>query len=73
MITVQEQIDLFDQLHKMELFDLFSEFLKDIEQFSMPLLNSNNSNLHNEFIELIMNNVDLKKMFINYYKKDNLI
>ena len=37
MITAQEQINLFEQLHKMELFDLFSSFLRDIDQFSMPL------------------------------------
>ena len=73
MITVEEQLELFNQLHNMNLFDLYCDIKNDCEKSNIPLLNNENDNSINEFIELIMNNVDLKKINIKYYKKRNLI
>ena len=73
MITAEEQIDLFNQLHHQNLFDLYIKIKEDCTQFSLPLLDNTDNNTIDDFIQLIMNNSDLKKMYIKYYKKDNLI
>lgn len=73
MITINEQIELFNQLHNLNLFDLYCNIKNDCTQFNIPLLNDANNNNINDFIQLIMNNIDLKKMYIKYYKKNNLI
>ena len=64
MITAQEQIDLFYNKYSYKLVLLLEELKNDLEMESSPILNNTKSNLSYEFIQLFLDNIDLKKMYI---------
>ena len=66
MITAEEQIDLFHNKYTYDLIKLFDELKKD--HSNTILLGKCNRNTKSDFIELILNNIDLKKMFLKHYK-----
>ena len=68
MITAQEQIDLFYSKYTIDLLDLYREIKNKCQHHGAPILNNENNNSQNEFIDLILENTDLKKLFIKHYK-----
>jgi hypothetical protein len=68
MITSQEQIDLFYNKYNIDLLDLFIEIKNKCQHYGLPILNNEKNNSQNEFIDLILENTDLKKLFIKHYK-----
>ena len=68
MITKEEQIQLFYNKYSNELIDLLYEIKKHCEQNGLPILNDLSKNHQADFIDLILENVNLKKMFLNHYK-----
>ena len=69
MITQTEQIELFHTLHDTNLLDLLSNIEDICKNEALPILNLKNQDISLKFIELILNNIDLKKMFLQHYKK----
>ena len=68
MITAEEQIDLFVSLYTLDLMDLLIEIKDKLDTHGIPILNNIQGNYNNEFVELILKNVDLKKLYLEYYK-----
>ena len=66
MITAQEQIDLFYNKYTYELIKLFDE-IKSSKGDTIVLGKCNNNTI-SEFVDLILNNVDLKRMWVDHYK-----
>ena len=65
MITAEEQIDLFYNKYSYELIKLFDE-IKASKADSIVLGKCNNNTI-SEFVDLILNNVDLKQMWMYHY------
>ena len=65
MITAQEQIDLFYNKYSYELIKLFDE-IKSSKGDTIVLGKCNNNTI-SEFVDLILNNVDLKRMWTDHY------
>ena len=68
MITIQEQKDLFYNKYSTELLDLYRVISENCDKYKLPILNNEKQNNLDEFIDLILENVDLKSIFLNHYK-----
>lgn len=68
MITIQEQKDLFYNKYSTELLDLYRLISENCDKYKLPILNNEKQNNLDEFIDLILENVNLKQMFLNHYK-----
>jgi hypothetical protein len=68
MITSEEQIDLFLSLNTLDLMDLLKEIKDKLDFSGTPILNNLQNDYNNDFVELILEHVDLKKFYLNYYK-----
>ena len=66
MITAEEQIDLFHNKYTYDLIKLFDEIKE--HHSNTILLGKCDRHTLSDFIELILNNIDLKKMFLKHYK-----
>ena len=73
MITEEEQIDLFLGKHNLELLDLICDVTKKLKNNAVPILNNLQNDYGNDFIELILSVVDLKKYYLNYYDENEAI
>lgn len=69
MITAIEQIDTFYINYSYELIKLINSIKDELKMEGSKILNNESLNLNEEFIDLILNSIDLKKMYI----KDNLV
>ena len=65
MITAQEQIDLFYNKYTYEIIKLFDEI--KASKGDTLVLGKCNNNTVSEFLDLILNNVDLKQMWMTHY------
>ena len=68
MITAEEQIDLFLSLYTLDIMDLLKEIKDKLETNGTPILNNIQGDYNNDFVELILKNADLKKLYLEYYK-----
>jgi hypothetical protein len=68
MITIQEQKDLFYNKYSTELLDLYRVISENCDKYKLPILNNEKQNNLDEFIDLILENVNLKQMFLSHYK-----
>lgn len=68
MITSEEQIDLFLSLYTLDLMDLLKEIKDKLDFSGTPILNNLQNDYNNDFVDLILEHVDLKKLYLNYYK-----
>lgn len=68
MITSEEQIDLFLSLYTLDLMDLLNEIKDKLDFSGTPILNNLQNDYNNDFVDLILEHVDLKKLYLNYYK-----
>ena len=68
MITIQEQKDLFYNKYSTELLDLYRVISENCDKYKLPILNNEKPNNLDEFIDLILENVNLKQMFLSHYK-----
>ena len=66
MITIQEQKDLFYNKYSTELLDLYRLISENCDKYKLPILNNEKQNNLDEFIDLILENVNLKQMFLNH-------
>jgi hypothetical protein len=64
MITVEEQIDYFLSKYSIELMDFLDNIDYILKQNCIPILNNKKKDYNNEFVELIMEFVDLKKLYL---------
>ena len=69
MITALEQIDTFYINYSYELIKLINSIKDELKMEGSQILSNEKMNFNEEFIDLILNSVDLKKMYI----KDNLL
>ena len=68
MITAEEQIELFLSLYTLDLMDLLKEIKDKLDTHGIPILNNLQGDYTNDFVELILKNADLKKLYLEYYK-----
>ena len=68
MITKEEQIQLFYDKYSIDLLDLIQDINKICEDNNLPILNNKSQNFQQDFIDLILENINLKKLYINNYK-----
>ena len=68
MITTEEQIDFFLSKYTIELMDFLNIIDRSLKQNSIPILNNKKKDYNNEFVELIMKFVDLKKLYLLTHK-----
>ncbi len=64
MITAEEQIDLFYNKYSYELIKLFEQIK---ERSDTVVLSQCDNNTISDFIDLILNNVDLKRMWLKHH------
>ena len=67
IVTAYEQIDFFQTMFSYDLIKLLDR-LKD-DNSHAGILNKLDKNAYADFIDLIMNNVDLKGFYNNYFFK----
>lgn len=72
MITAEEQIDLFNSIYQYEFIDFLNTIIDELKLTAIPILNYPENTMHNDFIELILGNINLKKMYYIHYKHKNL-
>lgn len=72
MITAEEQINLFESIYRQEFIDFFNTIINDLKLTAIPILNTPDNYMHNDFIELILSNINLKKMYFIHFKHKNL-
>ena len=70
MITEEEQTDLFLGKHSIELMDLLYCINTNLKNNAIPILNNLQNDYNNDFIELILTMVDLKKYYLTYYNEN---
>lgn len=68
MITAEEQIDLFDSIYRNDFIEFINTIIETLKLSAIPILNYPENSMHNDFIELIISNINLKKMYYIYYK-----
>jgi hypothetical protein len=61
-ISTEEQIEFFRNYYSYDLIELFNKIKEKNENFK--LLNKCSKDTHNNFINLIGQNIDLKKMYM---------
>ena len=72
MITAEEQIDLFDSIYRNDFIEFINTIIETLKLTAKPILNYPKNSMHNDFIELIISNINLKKMYYIHYKHKNL-
>jgi hypothetical protein len=65
-ITVEEQVDFFRNYYSYDLIELFNKIKEKNENFK--LLNNCSKETIANFIDLIGQNIDLKKMYLSHLK-----
>ena len=65
-ISTEEQIEFFRNYYSYDLIELFNKIKEKNENFK--LLNSCSKDTHTNFIDLIGQNIDLKKMYMSQLK-----
>ena len=68
MITADEQIELFDSIYRNDFIEFINNIIETLKLTSIPILNYHENSIHNDFIELIISNINLKKMYYIHYK-----
>ena len=64
MITAIEQIDTFYLNYSYDLNKLINNIKDELRMEGSLILNNESINLNKEFIDLILNSINLKKLFI---------
>jgi len=65
-ITAEEQIEFFRNYYSFEIIELLNR-LKDKNK-NFKLLNKCSNKTYVEFVDLIMENIDLKNMYLSHLK-----
>lgn len=68
MITAEEQIDFFLSKYSIDLIEFLKQVDESFKQNAIPILNNKKQDFNNEFVELIMEFVDLKKLYLKTHK-----
>jgi len=66
MITANEQLDFFRNYYSYEVIELLNK-LKE-KYHHLNLLNNTSKEATNDFVELLAENIDLKKMYLQHLK-----
>jgi hypothetical protein len=66
MITANDQLDLFRDYYSYEVIQLLNRLKEKYKDFN--LLNNTSKETTNDFVELIAENIDLKKMYLQHLK-----
>lgn len=69
MITLEEQIDLFNTIYQDDFINFINNIIEELNYTAKPIMNNITIPMHSDFIELIINNINLKKMYYIHYKK----
>jgi hypothetical protein len=66
MITSEEQVDFFTSYYSYDIINFFKDLKHKYE--NDDLLNECDINSNDEFVELLLDNVDLKDMYLQKFK-----
>lgn len=66
MITAEDQLDFFRNYYSYEVIELLNKLKEKYQNFK--LLNNISKDGANDFVELIGQNIDLKKMYLQHLK-----
>ena len=66
MITSDDQIDFFHSYYSYEIIDLLNKLKVKYKHFK--LFNNVSKETTNDFVELLGQNIDLKKMYLQHLK-----
>ena len=66
MITANEQLEFFRNYYSYEVIQLLNHLEKKYEHFN--LLNNLSKESTHDFVELLAENIDLKKMYLQHLK-----
>jgi hypothetical protein len=66
MITVEDQIDFFRNYYSYEIIELLNKLKEKYQHFK--LLNNGSKETSCNFVDLIAENIDLKKMYLQHLK-----
>lgn len=66
IITSQDQIEFFRNYYSYDILILLNRLKEKYGNYN--LLNKYSKDTSNDFVDLLLNNVDLKKMYMNHYK-----
>jgi len=66
IITSEEQIESFRNYYSYDILILLNKLKEKYGDYN--LLNKCSKDTSNDFVDLLLNNVDLKKMYMNHYK-----
>jgi len=66
MITAEEQVDFFKSYYSYDIIHFFKELKHKYE--NDDLLNECDINSTDDFVELLLDNVDLKHMYLQKFK-----
>ena len=66
MITCEDQIEFFRNYYSYDILLLLNRLKEKYGNYN--LLNKYSKDTSNDFVDLLLNNVDLKKMYMNHYK-----
>ena len=64
IITSQDQIEFFRNYYSYDILILLNRLKEKYGNYN--LLNKYSKDTSNDFVDLLLNNVDLKKMYINH-------
>ena len=66
MITTEDQIEFFRNYYSYELIELLNKLQEKYQNFK--LLNNFSKETTSDFVDLITENIDLKKMYLQHLK-----
>ena len=66
MITVEDQIEFFRNYYSYDLIELLNKLQEKYQNFK--LLNNFSKETTSDFVDLITENIDLKKMYLQHLK-----
>jgi hypothetical protein len=66
MITVEDQIEFFRNYYSYDLIELLNKLQEKYQNFK--LLNNFSKETTEDFVDLITENIDLKKMYLQHLK-----
>ena len=66
MITAEDQIEFFRNYYSYELIELLNKLQEKYQNFK--LLNNFSKETTSDFVDLITENIDLKKMYLQHLK-----
>ena len=66
IITSEDQIEFFRNYYSYDILILLNRLKEKYGNYN--LLNKYSKDTSNDFVDLLLNNVDLKKMYMNHYK-----